>query len=129
MYVMQSLPSSQQSLAGGIFNTIIRLCSTIALGLSTAVFSSVANTPQGAADPMLKYTRTFQTCVALSGAGLLFVPLLRLKTQGGDDGRGRRGSRGASPHEETSEAAATSSSVSDEVSPAGDSKKREGKHE
>jgi len=82
MYVMQSLPSHQQSLAGGIFNTMIRLCSTVSLGITTAVFSSVAASPAGAADPMLKFTRAWQVSLAMAGASLLFVPFIRLGTQG-----------------------------------------------
>jgi len=82
MYVMQSLPSRQQSLAGGIFNTVIRLCQTVALGISTAVFSSTAVTPDGMADPMLKFTRAFQVSVGLAGAAILFLPFIRLGTQG-----------------------------------------------
>jgi hypothetical protein len=34
------------------------------------------------ADPMLKYTRTFQTTVALAAAGLVISPFIRLGTQG-----------------------------------------------
>ncbi|KAL5343903.1 hypothetical protein BJX70DRAFT_2559 [Aspergillus crustosus] len=41
MYIMQSLPPHQQSLAAGIFNMFIRLGTTIGLGISTAVYSSV----------------------------------------------------------------------------------------
>ncbi|GAW25027.1 putative major facilitator superfamily protein [Rosellinia necatrix] len=82
MYVLQSLPSHQQSLAGGIFNVVIRLSNTIVLGISTAVFSSVESTPAGLSDPMLKYTRTFQTAVALAAAGLVISPFIRLGTQG-----------------------------------------------
>ncbi|CAJ2513550.1 Uu.00g016690.m01.CDS01 [Anthostomella pinea] len=82
MYVMQSLPRHQQSLAGGIFNVVIRLSNTVVMGVTTAVFSSIEMTPAGIADPMLKYTRTFQVCVAFSGASLLFAPFIRLGTQG-----------------------------------------------
>ncbi|TGJ82330.1 hypothetical protein E0Z10_g6426 [Xylaria hypoxylon] len=82
MYVLQSLPSHQQSLAGGIFNVVIRLSNTVVLGISTAVFSSVELTPAGIADPMLKYTRTFQTTVALAAAGLAISPFIKLGTQG-----------------------------------------------
>ncbi|KAI4603672.1 hypothetical protein KJ359_003489 [Pestalotiopsis sp. 9143b] len=82
MYVMSSLPTHQQSLAGGIFNVVIRLSSTAVMGITTAVFSSVELTPAGMADPMLKYTRTFQACVALSGASVLVAPFIRLGTQG-----------------------------------------------
>jgi hypothetical protein len=82
MYVMQSLPSHQQSLAGGIFNTIIRLCIVASLAITTAVYNSVAVTPEGQADSMLKYTKTFQCCVGLSAAGFLFLPFIKLGTQG-----------------------------------------------
>ncbi|KAI1273177.1 major facilitator superfamily domain-containing protein [Xylaria sp. FL0933] len=82
MYVLQSLPSHQQSLAGGIFNVVIRLSNTVVLGISTAVFSSIESTPAGIADPMLKYTRTFQTTVALAAAGVAISPFIRLGTQG-----------------------------------------------
>ncbi|KAI1342388.1 MFS general substrate transporter [Xylariaceae sp. FL0016] len=82
MYVMQSLPRHQQSLAGGIFNVIIRLSNAAVMGISTAVFSSVERTPEGMADPMLKYTRTFQVSVALSAVSLLLAPFIRLNTQG-----------------------------------------------
>lgn len=82
MYVMQSLPPHQQSLAGGIFNVVIRLSSTAVMGITTAIFSSVGNTSAGMADPMLKYTRTFQTCLAFGAAGLLLAPFIKLGTQG-----------------------------------------------
>ncbi|KAI1755586.1 MFS general substrate transporter [Xylaria castorea] len=82
MYVLQSLPSHQQSLAGGIFNVFIRLANTTVLGITTAVFSSIESTPASLADPMLKYTRTFQTTVALAAAGVLISPFIKLGTQG-----------------------------------------------
>lgn len=79
---MQSLPSHQQSLAGGIFNVVIRLMQAIVMGISTAVFSSIELTPKGIEDPMLKYTRTFQVSVALAALSLFFSPFIRLGTQG-----------------------------------------------
>ncbi|KAI0152458.1 MFS general substrate transporter [Hypoxylon sp. NC0597] len=82
MYVMQSLPKHQQSLAGGIFNVVIRLSNAAVMGISTAVFSSVELTAEGMADPMLKFTRTFQVSVALAAASVLFAPFIRLGTQG-----------------------------------------------
>lgn len=82
MYVMQSLPPKQQGLASGIMNTLVRLASTIAMGLATAVYSSVELSPQGQADQMLKFTRTFQVSVAMAGFSVLFVPFLRVGTQG-----------------------------------------------
>ncbi len=82
MYVMQSLPLHQQSLAGGIFNVVIRLSNTAVMGISTAVYSSIELSPEGLVDPMLKFTRTFQVCVALAGSSLLLAPFIRLGTQG-----------------------------------------------
>ena len=82
MYVMQSLPSHQQSLAGGIFNTMIRLCSTVSLGITTAVFSSTAISPAGEADPMLKFTRAWQVSLAMAGVSVFFLPFIKLGTQG-----------------------------------------------
>lgn len=63
-------------------NTLIRLSNTIALGISTAVFSSIEFSSQNEGQPMLKYTRAFQASVAMAAAGILFVPFLRLGTQG-----------------------------------------------
>ncbi|KAI3332128.1 MFS general substrate transporter [Xylariaceae sp. AK1471] len=82
MYVLQSLPSHQQSLAGGIFNVVIRLSNTAILGISTAIYSSIESTPAGMADPMLKYKRTFQTTIAFAAAGLVLSPFITLGTQG-----------------------------------------------
>lgn len=52
------------------------------MGITTAIFGSIEITAEGLADPMLKYTRTFQACVGLAAAALLFVPFLRIGTQG-----------------------------------------------
>ncbi|KAK3307478.1 major facilitator superfamily domain-containing protein [Chaetomium strumarium] len=84
MYVMQSLPSHQQALAGGIFNTLFRLGAAIALGISTAVYTSFAGVQPGAAlrDPMLPYAKAFQVSIGLSAASFLFLPFVRLGTQG-----------------------------------------------
>lgn len=87
MYVMQSLPRHQQSLAGGIFNVVQRLSQTAIMGISTAVFSSIELTPESIADPSLKYARTFQVCAAFAGVGLLFCPFIRLGTQGNSPSR------------------------------------------
>lgn len=79
---MQSLPPHQQSLAGGIANVVTRLGSSVAMGITTAVYSSVQLSPENAADPMLRYNRTFLTCVAFCGAGAIFIPFMRLGKQG-----------------------------------------------
>lgn len=90
---MQSLPPYQQSLAGGIANVVTRLGSSVAMGITTAVYNSVQLSSQNAADPMLRYNMTFLTCVGFCGFGAVFVPFMRLGKQGGcskHDGRGNQ---------------------------------------
>jgi hypothetical protein len=45
MLVMTSLPKSHQSVAGGIFQTAVRLTATIGLAVATAVFNAVQRSP------------------------------------------------------------------------------------
>lgn len=86
MYVMQSLPPDAQGLASGIMNTLVRLASTLSMGLATAVYATYeGRADEDAADPMLKFTRTFQVSVALAALGVLVVPFIRIGTQGGDE--------------------------------------------
>ncbi|KAJ4389897.1 hypothetical protein N0V93_007369 [Gnomoniopsis smithogilvyi] len=82
MYVMQSLPPKHQGLASGIMNTLVRLSSTLAMGISTAVYSSIDLSAKGQAEPMLKFTRTFQVSIALAACSVLFSPFIRVGTQG-----------------------------------------------
>ncbi|QYT00307.1 MFS domain-containing protein [Trichoderma simmonsii] len=82
MYVMQSLPSHQQSLAGGIFNMFIRLGTTIIFGMSTAVYSSVKNTVEGQDDAFKPYRSAFYVSLGFASLACLFVPFLRIGTQG-----------------------------------------------
>lgn len=86
MYVMSSLPASQQSVAGGIFQTVTRLCSTVGFGISTALFNAVQNSPPSsgfhAGDPIAPYAATFWFSTSAAGLSMLLVPFLRVKTQG-----------------------------------------------
>ncbi|CAM1511470.1 Fc.00g089830.m01.CDS01 [Cosmosporella sp. VM-42] len=82
MYVMQALPSHQQSLAGGIFNMLIRLGSTIAIGISTAVYSSVQQKQAAGDDPTTPYRMAIFVSVGLAAVSCMFVPFIRLGTQG-----------------------------------------------
>lgn len=82
MYVMQALPAHQQSLAGGIFNMLIRLGSTIGLGISTAVYSSIKEAQAGDGDINEPFRMVYFVSVGLAGLGCLFVPFLRIGTQG-----------------------------------------------
>lgn len=86
MYVMSSLPLGQQSVAGGLFNTIMRLSSGVGFAVSTAVFNSVD--ASGTAEALLssdygKYRATFFVSLASSGLSLFLLPFLTLKSQGG----------------------------------------------
>lgn len=82
MYVMQSLPPKHQGLASGIMNTLVRLSSTLAMGISTAVYSSIDLSAKGQAETMLKFTRTFQVSVALAACSVIISPFIHVGTQG-----------------------------------------------
>jgi hypothetical protein len=87
MYVMSTLPKEQQSIASGLFQTITRLCVTIGMGVSTAIFSSAQQSNINApgfhsGDPARPYAATFWFCTAAAGASLLLVPWVTIGTQG-----------------------------------------------
>lgn len=91
MYVMSSLPLAQQSVAGGLFNTVMRLSSSVGLAVSTAVFNGLG--ASGADESNLsseygKYRATFFVSLASSGLSLFLLPFLTLKSQGGRSQRG-----------------------------------------
>ena len=86
MYVMSSMPPSQQSIAGGIFQTVAKLCTTLGLGVATAVFNAVERKPSLASywDPVSQpYAATFWFSMACSLFSLFLVPFLTVGTQGG----------------------------------------------
>lgn len=81
MYVMSSLPPSQQSIAGGIFNTVSKLCNNLGLGIATSVHSAVAN--QASTSAIRPYLAVYWFSAAAAGLSLVLVPFLTLETQGG----------------------------------------------
>jgi hypothetical protein len=86
MYVMSSMPPAQQSIAGGIFQTVTRLCMTIGFGITTALFNAVEKDPRMASywdEATQPYTATFWFAVAGSVVSIGLVPFLTLTTQGG----------------------------------------------
>lgn len=86
MYVMSSLPVAQQSVAGGLFNTIMRLSSSVGFGVATAAFSGVdgsASDGHQLSSDYGKYRATFFVALAGSGLSLLLLPFLTIKSQGG----------------------------------------------
>ncbi|KAF2475997.1 putative transporter [Lindgomyces ingoldianus] len=86
MYVLSSLPKSQQSIAGSIFQTVSKLAVTIGLGIGTAILKSVSENPATsgyyAHDPFEPYSATFWFAMACTFISLLLVPFLKIKTQG-----------------------------------------------
>lgn len=85
MYVISSMPPSQQSTAGGIFQTVTKLCMTIGLGINTAVFNCVQQNPDMSsywhrqAQP---YSAAFWAAFAACVLSVLLVPFLTIGTQG-----------------------------------------------
>ncbi|KAK5263904.1 hypothetical protein LTR96_010779 [Exophiala xenobiotica] len=83
MYVMSSLSNDEQSVAGGLINTVIRLVATVGLGIQTSIYNSTGGSAEGAG--AVKY-RPYQTTfwVALAGATLaiFLVPFLTIGRQG-----------------------------------------------
>ncbi|GAB7353401.1 hypothetical protein MBLNU459_g3875t1 [Dothideomycetes sp. NU459] len=88
MYVMSSLPPSQQSIAGSIFQTVTKLCQSIGYGIATAVFNSVARNPSMggyyrndvATQP---YAAVCWFAAASSALSIVVACFLTLGTQGG----------------------------------------------
>lgn len=84
MYVMSSLPSEQQAVAGGLFNTVTKVSGGIGLGISTAVFAGISGSADGGVHaPFRAYQSTFYVALAGAGLSLFFLPFLNIKTQGG----------------------------------------------
>jgi hypothetical protein len=93
MYVLSSMPTNKQSIAGSLFQTLTRLCTAVAYGIATAIFDAVQRNPatsgyygNNAVEP---FAAVFWFAAAVSVPGLLLVPFLRIGTQGhkGDTGR------------------------------------------
>ncbi|KAI1629683.1 MFS transporter [Exophiala viscosa] len=83
MYVMSSVPSDQQSVAGGLFNTLTRLVATIGLGIQTSIFNSAGGAASG---PGAYHYRPYQATFWVSMVGgvlaLFLVPFLTIGKQG-----------------------------------------------
>lgn len=82
MYVMSSLPQDQQAVGGGLFQTLTRLSTSIGLGVSTAVYTSVSGTPGVVSSQWHPYRSTFFVGLVTSVLGAALVPFINLQTQG-----------------------------------------------
>ncbi|KAI9740205.1 MAG: hypothetical protein M1834_004783 [Cirrosporium novae-zelandiae] len=79
MYVMSSMPRDQQSVAGGVFNTVTKLSYTVGLGLSTAIYNAV---DAKGGDPLDAYAASWWFSTAIAGASILLIPFITIGTQG-----------------------------------------------
>ncbi|KAJ5545168.1 hypothetical protein N7461_007472 [Penicillium sp. DV-2018c] len=82
MYVMSTLPPSQQSIAGGIFNTVIKLCNNLGLGIATSVQSSVLHRVSASSPAIRPYLSAFWFAAAVAGVSMFMVPFLTIDKQG-----------------------------------------------
>jgi hypothetical protein len=82
MYVLSSMPANKQSIAGSLLQTLTRLCTAVGYGIATAIFDAVEKNP-----PKSGYYAN--NAVGVCFLAVLFVPFLRITTQGhkGDTGR------------------------------------------
>ncbi|KAJ5585446.1 uncharacterized protein N7459_005246 [Penicillium hispanicum] len=83
MYVMSSLPKSQQSIAGGILNTVNKLCNNLGLGIATSINSAVASQMTASTPAIRPYLAVYWFAAAGAGLSLFMVPFLTIGTQGG----------------------------------------------
>ena len=81
MYVISSLPPSEQSLAGGIFNTVSKLVSNVGLGVTTAIYNAARD--ENGSSVIRPYLETYWFATAIAGAAIFLVPFLKIGTQGG----------------------------------------------
>ena len=106
MYVMSSLPPEQQSIAGGILQTVTKLCVTIGMGISTAIYDAVqaggtATHGYFKDDPIEPYSAAFLYCAGISAIGIPLCAFLRIGTQGhGGAGKARATGRETDPPSE-----------------------------
>jgi hypothetical protein len=93
MYVLSSMPSNRQSIAGSLFQTLARLCTAVSYGIATAVFNAVEKNPSKsgyyANNAVEPFAAVFWFAASCAFIGLPLVPFLKIGTQGhkGDTGR------------------------------------------
>jgi len=82
MYVMSNLPPEQQSIAGGLFNTVTKLSTSIGLGISTAAYSALNNGSTDISKELRPYRATWWVALGMAGLSLVFLPFLTIKRPG-----------------------------------------------
>jgi hypothetical protein len=93
MYVLSSMPTNKQSIAGSLLQTLTRLCTAVGYGIATAIFDGVEDKPSTsgyyANNAIEPFAAVFWFSAGCAFVGTLFVPFLTIGTQGhkGDTGR------------------------------------------
>jgi MFS family permease len=88
MFVMSSMPVSQQSLAGGIFQAVTRLCVAVGFGIATVVYDATELHPYLPTywdEATRPFAAVFWTSFAFAALSIALVPFLTIGTQGGKD--------------------------------------------
>lgn len=87
------MPTNKQSIAGSLLQTLTRLCTAVGYGIATAIFDAVERNPPKsgyyANNVVAPFAAVFWFALGVSFVAVLFVPFLRITTQGhkGDTGR------------------------------------------
>jgi hypothetical protein len=84
---MSSLPPDQQSLAGGIFNTVTKICGAVGLGISASLYNAESTGHAALQTTVRPYRMVFWFCLASAALGLCCVPFLTIGTQGHSEKR------------------------------------------
>jgi len=93
MYVLSSMPANKQSIAGSLLQTLTRLCTAVGYGIATAIFDAVERSPPKsgyyANNAVAPFAGVFWFALGVCFIAVLFIPFLRITTQGhkGDTGR------------------------------------------
>lgn len=87
------MPANKQSIAGSLLQTLTRLCTAVGYGIATAIFDAVESNPPKtgyyANNAVAPFAGVFWFALGVCFIAVLFVPFLRITTQGhkGDTGR------------------------------------------
>lgn len=87
------MPANKQSIAGSLLQTLTRLCTAVGYGIATAIFDAIERNPPTsgyyANNAFAPFAGVFWFAFGVCFVAVLFVPFLRITTQGhkGDTGR------------------------------------------
>ncbi|KAH7420231.1 major facilitator superfamily domain-containing protein, partial [Cadophora sp. MPI-SDFR-AT-0126] len=82
LYISSRLTPSQSSLGAGILQTALRLSISIGLAITSAIYGTMAQTPQGRTHTTFPFSRVFLCTIIISSLSLVFIPFLQIGRQG-----------------------------------------------